>query len=105
MNEANTLDALFSDEIIKEIVDQSISEDRELHQFYYEQKTHILFVFHIPDDWSSHHLLQMFVPFDALYAVVMKHDDTGQSKGFGFVHFASRYQAQMGIHAVDGMSA
>ena len=95
---------LITDETIKEIVDCSINEDKELNEFYLNRKTHVLFVFHVPEQLTNADLFQLFARFGALYAVVMKHELTKRSRGFGFIHFPTRYLAQMAINAMDGYS-
>ena len=70
-------------------------------EFYCSKKTHALFVFHIPEILGDLQLFQLFVRFGALNAEIMTHE-TGRSRGFGFVHFATRYQAQIAINAMDG---
>ena len=60
-----------------------------------------LFVFHLPVDIDDHGLLQLFVPFGAMGSNVMRHD-SGQSRGFGFVHFNSKHEAQIAIDMMDG---
>jgi len=95
------LDA-FTEEVIEEIVDQSINEDKEWHEFCADNKTHVLFVFHIPEETNSYQLLELFLPFGAQKAIVMTHEKTGRSRGFGFVHFATRYQGQVAINYMDG---
>ena len=60
-----------------------------------------LFVFHLPVDIDDHGLLQLFVPFGAMGSNVMRHD-SGQSRGFGFVHFNTKHEAQIAIDMMDG---
>jgi len=91
-----------SDAAISEIVDLSISEEKELFEYYHKKKTHVLFVFHVPEHVVDCQLLSLFTQFGALKATVMTHEQTGRSRGFGFVHFATRYAAQMAIHGRDG---
>ena len=93
---------LITDEAIQDIVDCSIDEDKELNDFYSKNKTHVLFVFHIPEELTSWNLFQLFGGFGALRALVMTHETTGRSRGFGFVHFPTRYLAQVAINAMDG---
>eukprot|EP01083_Nonionella_stella_P154261 496823_1 len=94
--------ALITDDVIREIVDVSINEEKELYEFYSNKKTHVLFVFHVPEDIVDYQLFQLFMRFGALKATVMTHEHSGRSRGFGFVHFPTRYQAQFAITAMDG---
>lgn len=91
-----------SDAAISEIVDLSISEEKELYEYYLKKKTHVLFVFHVPEQVVDCQLLGLFTRFGALKATVMTHEQTGRSRGFGFVHFATRYAAQIAINSMDG---
>lgn len=93
---------IITDEFIENIVDCSINEDKDLTDYYSNKKTHVLFVFHIPEQLTSWHLFQLFGNYGALKALVMTHELTGRSRGFGFVHFPSRYLAQSAINAMDG---
>merc|ERR1712130_750989 len=60
-----------------------------------------LFVFHLPEDIDDHGLLQLFAPYGAMRSNVMRHD-TGRSRGFGFVHFNTRHEAQIAIDMMNG---
>ena len=60
-----------------------------------------LFVFHVPEDMDDHGLLQLFVPYGAMRCNIMRHD-TGRSRGFGFVHFNTRHEAQIAIDMLNG---
>ena len=91
-----------SDEIIEDIVDYSINEEKEWIEYHLKKRTHVLFVFHIPEELNSVHLFQLFSSFGALKAVVMTHEISGRSRGFGFVHFPTRYMAQIAINRMDG---
>ena len=60
-----------------------------------------LFVFHLPEDIDDHGLLQLFAPYGAMRSNVMRHE-TGRSRGFGFVHFNTRHEAQIAIDMMNG---
>jgi len=60
-----------------------------------------LFVFHLPGDIDDHGLLQLFAPYGAVRSNVMRHE-TGRSRGFGFVHFNTRHEAQSAIDRMNG---
>ena len=60
-----------------------------------------LFVFHLPEDIDDNGLLQLFAPYGAIRSNVMRHD-TGRSRGFGFVHFNSKREAQIAIDMMNG---
>ena len=94
---------LITDQELKDIVDVAISEEREWYEYRNKQKTHVLFVFHIPDYVVDYQLYELFAEVGALSAKVMTHVKTGKSRGFGFVHFATRYQAQVAILVMDGL--
>merc|ERR1712228_46551 len=64
-------------------------------------KQYSLFVFHLPEDIDDHGLLQLFAPYGAMRSNVMRHD-TGRSRGFGFVHFNARHEAQIAIDMMNG---
>eukprot|EP01084_Bolivina_argentea_P158988 276917_1 len=64
-------------------------------------KQYSLFVFHLPEDIDDHGLLQLFAPYGAMRSNVMRHD-TGRSRGFGFVHFNTRHEAQIAIDMMNG---
>eukprot|EP01083_Nonionella_stella_P148164 468588_1 len=64
-------------------------------------KQYSLFVFHLPDDIDDHGLLQLFASYGAMRSKVMRHD-MGRSRGFGFVHFNTRHEAQIAIDRMNG---
>ncbi|ETO06230.1 hypothetical protein RFI_31169 [Reticulomyxa filosa] len=64
-------------------------------------KQHALFVFHLPEDIDDHGLLQLFGPYGAIRANVMRQED-GRTKGFGFVHFNNRHDASIAIEMMNG---
>ncbi|ETO34447.1 hypothetical protein RFI_02648 [Reticulomyxa filosa] len=64
-------------------------------------KQHSLFVFHLPEDVDDHGLLQLFLPYGATRANVMRQED-GRTKGFGFVHFNNRHDATIAIEMMNG---
>merc|ERR1719204_1285707 len=64
-------------------------------------KEYSLFVFHLPEDIDDHGLLQLFAPYGAMRSNVMRHE-TGRSRGFGFVHFNTRHEAQIAIDMMNG---
>ena len=55
----------------------------------------------MPEDIDDHGLLTLFAPFGALRANVMRHDN-GRSRGFGFVHFNTKHEAQIAIDMMNG---
>jgi len=64
-------------------------------------KQHALFVFHLPEDIDDHGLLQLFGPYGAIRANVMRQED-GRTRGFGFVHFNNRHDASIAIEMMNG---
>eukprot|EP01083_Nonionella_stella_P039760 108160_1 len=50
---------------------------------------------------ASIRLLLLFAPYGAMRSNVMRHD-TGRSRGFGFVHFNTRHEAQIAIDMMNG---
>ncbi|ETO23181.1 hypothetical protein RFI_14007 [Reticulomyxa filosa] len=64
-------------------------------------KQHALFVFHLPEDIDDQGLLQLFAPYGAVRANVMRQDD-GRTRGFGFVHFNNKQDASIAIEMMNG---
>ena len=60
-----------------------------------------LFVFHLPPDIDNHGLLHLFRPFGAIQSNVITHDN-GTSRGYGFVQFNSKPEAQIAIDMMNG---
>eukprot|EP01083_Nonionella_stella_P297258 1009603_1 len=62
----------------------------------------VLFVFHLPEDMDDNGLLLLFSAFGATQAIVMRHKNTDCSRGFGFVHFRTKQEAQIAIDMMNG---
>ena len=56
---------------------------------------------HLPDDINDHGLLQLFASYGAISGRVMLSDD-GRSRGFGFVTFNSKEEAQIACDIMNG---
>lgn len=61
-----------------------------------------LFIFHVPADWKDEDLKQKFEPFGQLVSCKVSVDDSGRSRGFGFVGFTTREAASSAIEAMNG---
>jgi len=62
-----------------------------------------LFIFHIPNDLSNLDLYNLFLPFgNVISARIMVENETGRSRGFGFVSFDNRISADNAIKAMNG---
>ena len=61
-----------------------------------------LFVVHLPEDVSSDKkLLELFVSYGATKCNLMRHE-SGRSRGFGFVDFKTKKEAQAAIKGMNG---
>ncbi|XP_046346070.1 CUGBP Elav-like family member 2 isoform X19 [Haliotis rufescens] len=62
-----------------------------------------LFIYHLPQEFSDHDLMQMFVPFgNVISAKVFIDKQTNLSKCFGFVSYDNPMSAQAAIQAMNG---
>ncbi|KYQ89695.1 RNA recognition motif-containing protein RRM [Tieghemostelium lacteum] len=62
-----------------------------------------LFVFHLPAFVDDNYLFQLFSPFGQLQSVrVIIDKDTGENKGYGFVKFVYREDAQKSLKEMNG---
>jgi RNA recognition motif-containing protein len=62
-----------------------------------------LFIVGIPRDMDETELLEIFTPYGQVGIVTVVTDmQTGQSKGFGFVHMEDQAGADRAIKALDG---
>jgi len=48
-----------------------------------------LFIFHLPNDWKESDLVEKFKSNGTIISARIMTDNTGKSKGFGFVSFES----------------
>jgi CUG-BP- and ETR3-like factor len=60
-----------------------------------------LFVFHIPADWKDEELREKFESYGDLVSCRVAVEETGRSRGFGFVSYTTRESA---ANAMQGMS-
>lgn len=64
-----------------------------------------LFVAGLPFDVDDQELKEMFEPYGSVTSAKVIHDrETGKSRGFGFVEFSDKTQAEAAIKALDGGS-
>lgn len=61
-----------------------------------------LFIFHVPADWKDDDLRLKFETFGQLVSCKVSVDDSGRSRGFGFVGFTTREAAASAIQAMNG---
>ena len=62
-----------------------------------------LFVFHLPPELSDPELLSIFSPFGAVLSCkIITNPHSGQSKGYGFVNYATMEGAKAAIAALNG---
>ncbi len=65
-----------------------------------------LYVGNLPYDYTEDQLREIFAPCGSLTSArVIIDRDTGRSKGFGFVEFASDDEAQSAIQKMNGTTA
>uniref|UniRef100_A0A0G4IDY1 RRM domain-containing protein n=1 Tax=Chromera velia CCMP2878 TaxID=1169474 RepID=A0A0G4IDY1_9ALVE len=62
-----------------------------------------LFVFHIPGDWQEENLHKLFRPYgNIVSAIISREPETGRNKGFGFVCYEHKEDAEKAIEALNG---
>jgi RNA recognition motif-containing protein len=62
-----------------------------------------LFIFHIPNDLTNMDLYNLFTPFGAVISArIMVENETGRSRGFGFVSFDHPSGAHAAIRSMNG---
>ena len=61
-----------------------------------------LFIFHIPPSWAEDDLFALFSKIGPLCrASIMRNDDDGSSKGYGFVTFKKMSDAVVAVHTLN----
>ena len=62
-----------------------------------------LFIFHIPNDLTNIDLYNLFVAFgNVISARIMVENETGRSRGFGFVSYDNQHAADAAIKSMNG---
>ena len=61
-----------------------------------------LFLFHVPAEWTEESLRQKFEAFGQLVSCKVSVDDSGRSRGFGFIGYTTREAAAAAIQAMNG---
>jgi CUG-BP- and ETR3-like factor len=61
-----------------------------------------LFIFHVPAEWKDEDLRTRFEPFGQLVSCKVSLDDSGRSRGFGFVGYTTREAAANAVQAMNG---
>lgn len=67
-----------------------------------EHTPHCVFVFHIPLAMTDHELRVLFEPFGTVAEAVIRRDARGKSKGFAFVNYYTRENAERAIKCMKG---
>ena len=62
-----------------------------------------LFIFHLPNEMTNWDLYNLFKRFGSILSVhIMINKQTGLSRGFGFVSYQNRADAENAIRAMNG---
>jgi RNA recognition motif-containing protein len=61
-----------------------------------------LFIFHVPAEWKDEELKQKFEPYGQLVSCRVSTEDSGRSRGFGFVSYSTRESAASAIQGMNG---
>ena len=69
----------------------------------YAQSGFCIFIYHLPPETDENVLYRLFGPFGAISSVkVVRDQNTGQCKGFGFVNFIKLEDSQQAIINMNG---
>lgn len=75
----------------------------QLNHYSYSVAGANLFIFHIPDDYTNMHLLQLFGRFGNVISLRISIEaSTGRGQGFGFVSYDNPESAKVAIQHLHG---
>ena len=61
-----------------------------------------LYVKNLAEDFGEEQMRELFLPFGTINSLVVMKDETGQSKGFGFVSYDSHESAAQAVEELSG---
>lgn len=63
-----------------------------------------VYVKHLPDDWDDVKLKEVSLTFGELNSCTVQRDETGASKGFGFINFKETSSAKLAVEKLNEMT-